>query len=92
MSKRFSIIQLNCAPESFALLLAEHFLSEYPWVTSARITVRVLPWERMRVDDKAHNHAFVMVPTLERFAEVIDLVGLNCSSGIQLWRNYRVNQ
>ena len=43
---------------------------EYPWVTSARVTVRVNPWERMVVDGKEHNHAFVMVPTLERFAEV----------------------
>ena len=39
-------------------------------MTSARVTVRVNPWERMVVDGKEHNHAFVMVPTLERFAEV----------------------
>ena len=40
-------------------------------MTSARVTVRVNPWERMVVGGgKEHNHAFVMVPTLERFAEV----------------------
>ena len=65
------------SPEAFALLLAEHFLLEYPWVTSSRVTVRVKPWERMVVDDKPHNHAFVTVPTLERFTEVSHLLGVH---------------
>ena len=55
------------------MLLAHHFIKEYSWVLSAKITVRVLPWERIRVDKKYHNHAFVMVPTYERFTEVMGL-------------------
>ena len=57
-------------PESFAVLLAEHFLEEYSWVLSAKIGVRMHPWERMRVEDGIHNHAFISNPVFERFTTV----------------------
>ena len=57
-------------PERFAMLLAEHFLAEYSWVLAAKIGVRMHPWERMRVEDGIHNHAFISNPVYERFTTV----------------------
>ena len=57
-------------PERFAMLLAKHFLDEYSWVLSAKIGVRMHPWERMRVEDGIHNHAFISNPVFERFTTV----------------------
>ena len=57
-------------PERFAMLLAQHFLDEYSWVLAAKIGVRMHPWERMRVEDGIHNHAFISNPVYERFTTV----------------------
>ena len=57
-------------PEQFAMLLAQHFLDEYSWVLAAKIGVRMHPWERMRVEDGIHNHAFISNPVYERFTTV----------------------
>ena len=57
-------------PERFATLLANHFLAEYSWVVAAKIGVRMHPWERMRVEDGIHNHAFISNPIYERFTTV----------------------
>ncbi len=57
-------------PEEFALLVAAHFLDEYSWVTSAKVSVRMHPWQRIRVNDwQQHNHAFISVPVYERHAK-----------------------
>ncbi|KAF6214449.1 hypothetical protein GE061_009192 [Apolygus lucorum] len=58
------------SPEEFGLLLCEIFLNKYPHVTAARVTVTEYPWQRMVADGRPHNHAFVMVPVSERWANV----------------------
>src|SRR5438067_133265 len=45
--------------EEFAKLLAAHFLGEFPHVDSAQVTIREAPWERIMVDGRPHDHAFV---------------------------------
>ncbi len=58
------------SPEQFAVLLAKHFISEYPWVNRARVRVEAHPWQRIKVDGREHNHAFVSTPVADRYAQV----------------------
>ncbi|MCE9532842.1 MAG: urate oxidase [Planctomycetes bacterium] len=46
-------------PESFAVLLADHFLNRYPQVSVADIHIEVQGWERISVAGQPHPHAFV---------------------------------
>jgi len=58
--------------EEFGILLAKHFLSQYPWVVRARISVAIAPWVRVTDQQgREHNHAFVQTRTSTRMAEVI---------------------
>lgn len=45
--------------ENFALRLARHFVSAIPSVTGARIEVEEFEWDRIEVDGRGHDHAFV---------------------------------
>ena len=67
LAKKFGI----SSPEEFGLILTTHFISQYPWVTTAKAQITAHPWER--ITDKAgqqHNHAFISSPSLTRVAEV----------------------
>lgn len=44
--------------EQFALLLARHFTSAFPWVTGGRWAVDEHPWRRIEVDGRGHDHSF----------------------------------
>src|SRR5581483_5814609 len=44
--------------ESFARLLAEHFIAAAPGVTTARIQIVEHPWARLQIDGRPHEHAF----------------------------------
>lgn len=44
--------------ESFGLVLARHFLQEYPQVASAAIELEEHDWQRIKVKGQAHPHAF----------------------------------
>jgi len=60
------------SPEEFGLILANHFISKYPWVVKAKVTLSAHPWQR--ITDKAgrpHNHAYVSTPTAVRVASVV---------------------
>jgi urate oxidase len=46
------------SPEAFALILARHFLDSYAQVESAAISIRVDPWQRIKVNGRPHQHAF----------------------------------
>ena len=46
-------------PETFAVIVAEHFTSTYPQVTSSRVEVRQSAWKRIDVDGTPHEHSFV---------------------------------
>jgi urate oxidase len=45
--------------EAFAVLLAEHFPRTYPQVQLAKVDVRQVNWQRIPVEGKPHDHAFV---------------------------------
>lgn len=48
------------SPEEFGLILTNHFLSQYPWVVKARITISEHAWQRIiDSEGRPHNHAFV---------------------------------
>lgn len=44
--------------EDFAILLAKHFTSFYPQVTTAIVRIVEKPWERIDVDGQPHEHGF----------------------------------
>jgi len=68
LAKQFGI----SSPEEFGLILANHFLSKYPWVVSARISLSAHPWQRITdTSGRPHNHAFVSTPMSVRVASVV---------------------
>ncbi len=46
-------------PEQFAVLMAEHFPSEYKQVETAKVEIVEARWKRIRVNGDPHEHAFV---------------------------------
>jgi urate oxidase len=47
------------SPEQFLLTLGKHFTTEFPWVTGGRFEAEQYVWERIPVDGRPHDHAFV---------------------------------
>ena len=67
LAKKFGI----ASPEEFGLLLAEHFISKYPWVISAKISIVAQPWQRFTdFSGRPHTHAFFNNPTSTRISSV----------------------
>ena len=64
------LLQLE-SPEDFAMLVCSHFLYTYRHVDEVRVHVEEYPWERLQVDDKDHNHAFIFSPKAYRFCTVV---------------------
>lgn len=58
------------SPEQFAILLCRHFLSTYSHVLKAKVHIQQYPWQRIEVDGKKHNHAFVFTPVATRVCTV----------------------
>ena len=57
-------------------LLARHFLSTYDFVVRANIRVSALPWTRVVSGcGREHNHAFVVTPQAQRWANVVQRRG-----------------
>ena len=54
-------------PEQLALELCRHFLQTYSHVLKAKVYIEQYPWQRIEVDGKKHNHAFVLTPVATRF-------------------------
>lgn len=46
------------SPESFALALSQRFLDIYGWLSQASTTVVEVPWRRVNVFGKDHQHGF----------------------------------
>jgi urate oxidase len=44
--------------EEFALRLGRHFVTGFPWVTGAKISIEEYGWDRIAVDGAEHGHAF----------------------------------
>src|SRR5947208_169848 len=57
--------------EPFAIKLAEHFLSRYPQVQTARIDINQRDWRRMEIEGKPHPHSFVAGAEAKRFTRVV---------------------
>lgn len=57
-------------PEQFAILLCRHFLSTYSHVLKVQVHIEQYPWQRVEIDGKPHNHAFVFTPTAIRVCTV----------------------
>lgn len=44
--------------EEFGMRLARHFADSYDWLTGARVEIEEYGWDRVAVDNSAHDHAF----------------------------------
>lgn len=47
------------AIEDFALTLADHFIAQTPAADGARVEIDEVPWKRIDVDGRGHDHSFV---------------------------------
>jgi len=86
LAKQYGI----ASPEEFGILLANHFISKYPWVVKANISLVAHPWQRITDGaGRPHNHAFLSSPSATRVASVVLSRGSipKVSAGI---RNMRV--
>jgi urate oxidase len=71
------------APESFGLVLSEHFLGHYAQVSMGKVAIQVEPWERIVMDGAPHPHAFVGGAGGRRTCEVSQSrTSLGVSAGI----------
>lgn len=57
--------------EPFGILLAEHFLTQYPQVIRASVRLQEHPWQRIVVDGREHPHAFTGGGGEPRVADVV---------------------
>lgn len=89
-------------PERFAALLANHFLTEYAWMDTANVSIKVHRWSRMTVDGSPHPHSFLRDGTELRTVEAearrgqgiaiksgIDGLLVLKSTGSQFWGFHR---
>jgi urate oxidase len=59
------------SPEQFLLRLGKHFTSSFKWVTGGRWGADQARWQRIEVDGKEHDHAFVQNRSETRTAVVL---------------------
>ncbi len=72
------------SPEEFLLRLGKHFTTSFAWVTGGRWAAEQVTWQRIKVDGKEHNHAFVQNRTETRTAVlVINEKGTNVFAGLK---------
>ena len=86
LAKKFGITN----PEEFGLLIANHFISMYSKVATAKVSIIAEPWQRFTdLAGKPHDHVFVSHPKSTRVASISVSRGKQpmISSGI---RNLRV--
>lgn len=57
--------------ESFAMHLAEHFLSRNKHVSGARVHIEQVPWDRVRIKGKEHPHCFTKGSQERQACEVL---------------------
>lgn len=56
------------APEDFLLRLGRHFVDDFDWITGGRWAAQKYTWDRIPVEGKEHDHAFVRAGTETRTA------------------------
>lgn len=59
------------SPEAFLLRLANHFTSEFAWITGGRWLAESYAWERIVLEGDEHDHAFVRTGQEVRTAGVV---------------------
>ncbi|CAN1258492.1 Uricase-2 isozyme 1 [Linum perenne] len=70
--------------EEFAILLAKHFTSFYPQVTSAVVKIVEKPWERVNLNGQPHEHGFKLGNEKHTVEAVVKKSGgLQLTSGIE---------
>lgn len=70
--------------EEFAIVLAKHFTSFYPQVTTAIIKIVEKPWERSYIDGQPHKHGFKLGSEKHTTEVVLTKNGaLRVASGIE---------
>lgn len=70
--------------EEFAIVLAKHFTSFYPQVTTAIIKIVEKPWERCYIDGQPHKHGFKLGSEKHTTEVVLTKNGaLRVTSGIE---------
>jgi urate oxidase len=72
------------SPEQFLLRLGRHFTSSFPWVSGGRWGADQVMWQRIDVDGRGHDHAFVQNRSETRTALlIIDKQGPHLFGGIK---------
>jgi len=72
------------SPEAFLLRLGEHFTTSFEWVSGGRWSADQITWQRIKVDGKEHDHAFVQNRTETRTAALlIDEDGPHLFAGLK---------
>jgi urate oxidase len=72
--------------EEFAKLLAGHFIDEFPHVSVATAIIHESPWQRITIDGRPHDHAFVGGGSERRTCSVTQTRGVDrarVTAGIQ---------
>jgi urate oxidase len=59
------------SPEEFLLRLGKHFTADFKWVTGGRWAAEQVAWQRIKVNGKEHDHAFVQNRTETRTAVLL---------------------
>eukprot|EP00889_Picochlorum_renovo_P000262 jgi/Picre1/27292/NNA_000261.t1 len=76
-----------CSPEEFGLAVAKHFVTEYPLVSKAKVTVKLMPWSRYTdvATGGSHNHGFTPNGSHIRTAYVTfdDTGDISVTAGVQ---------
>lgn len=76
-----------CTPEEFGIALAKHFVTEYPLVSKAKVSVKLMPWSRYTdgATGGAHNHGFVPHGSHLRTAYITydDTGAMTVTAGVQ---------
>ncbi|TKX20816.1 uricase [Elsinoe australis] len=72
-------------PEHFASILANHFVTKYPHIHAAHVSVIVHRWTRLTVDGKPHPHSFIRDGEEKRVCEATarEGEGITVRSGIK---------
>ncbi|KAF2089868.1 uricase [Saccharata proteae CBS 121410] len=71
-------------PELFASILGSHFITQYPHIHAAHVSIVTHRWSRMIVDGKPHPHSFLRDGTDVRTVEAVvrEGKGITIKSGI----------
>jgi urate oxidase len=59
------------SPEAYLLRLGKHFTTNFEWVSGGRWSAEQFTWQRIKIDGREHDHAFVQNRTETRTAVLV---------------------